>query len=165
MTLDDIKGFMKEKGLITRARNRDIVLQRHYLAAYMFWTLKMSLTDIGKELNRGHDSIRHNIIEVFYIQDHAEFIEFTEELRSKIPMRFPQYIETSPKETTESSYKIEVLLNQKEFERFIDSNYSHQALIGILFKQFMNYATTNQKRKARSARSIQFPSGRSHDRE
>ncbi len=167
MTLDDIKGFMKEKGLITRARNRDLLLQRHYIAGYMFWTLKMSLSEIGRELNRGHDAIRHNIIEVFYIQDHAEFIEYTEELRSKIPMRFPQYVEVSPKERNDGNYKIEIILNQKEFEKFIDSNYSHESLIGILFKQFMNHVTTTkskQKSKAKGARSIHFPSGRTYDR-
>jgi hypothetical protein len=165
MTIDDLRGFMKEKGLITRARNRDIVLQRHYIAAYMFWILKMSLSAIGKELNRNHDAIRHNIIEVFFIQNHPEFIEFTEELRSKIPMKFPQYLEKSPRETTETSYTIEININQKEFEQFIDSNYSKDEIMRIFFKQFINYATTSKNKSNRSSKRIQFPNERPDNRE
>lgn len=152
MTLDDVKGFIKEKGLDSKSQNRDLVLQRHYLAAYMYWKLNMDIYEVGKVLGKQYHSIRSNLITAHSIQNHPEFIGYNEELRVRIPMKIPQYKDNKalPK-TVVDVFELTVRLTRKEFDLYVDANYSKDTIYRLLFNSFLNHVDKNKSVKIGSS--------------
>ena len=129
MTIKDIETYIIRYNLNTSSRKAEVIDQRMYLYAYLFYMIELPLEKVGamfsyinkkgKLVPRGHDTVRHALLKADYQQHDERFIENTKLLSEQLRFVIPPY--DKDRVPTREKFEVCLTLSKDKFVEFMKS--------------------------------------------